>query len=77
MIKIWIDRRKLSGVYLFTNYISAVDDAIGGIVFHMEFMVMLAHMSFWELFSQVLGWAYFLCWTVSFYPQVLLMKLMS
>ena len=27
--------------------------------------------SFGELISQILGWSYFLCWTISFYPQVL------
>jgi len=27
-------------------------------------------MSLGEVVSQLLGWAYFLCWTVSFYPQV-------
>jgi len=26
--------------------------------------------SFWTVVSQLLGWGYFLCWTVSFYPQV-------
>jgi len=23
-----------------------------------------------EALSQIIGWSYFLCWTISFYPQV-------
>ena len=35
---------------------------------HVDTMVQT---SFGELVSQLLGWLYFLCWTISFYPQVL------
>jgi hypothetical protein len=31
---------------------------------------MLVQKSFGDVLSQLLGWSYFLCWTVSFYPQV-------
>lgn len=31
----------------------------------------MAQRSFGDWVSQVLGWSYFLCWTISFYPQVI------
>lgn len=58
----------------FTSY----DTAAAGLIFAEQRRLswegssttMLAQKSFGDVLSQLLGWSYFLCWTVSFYPQV-------
>jgi hypothetical protein len=42
-----------------------------------EYMNVLAQRTAGEVVSQFLGWTYFGCWTVSFYPQVLLNSILA